>query len=230
MEKLFFVNVTPITFFFIILTCSCIIGYFHNCHAYQISRWSSYAWHSIAYARPVLKLGLQWHIGDGKSVRITEDPWLPRSSSFRSLSAQNNLDSNERVSVLINEATHSWNTEAIHGLFLEWEAGIICSISLPPRPKPDQLFWNNTKSRIFIVKSAYFLQMRDWAAAKDGESSMVGKDRKFWKFLWSMSILQKVKSLLWRASLGILLTNELLWRRHMNQDSTCTGCLLELNP
>ena len=128
---------------------------------YQDDHRPSYAWCSIASARTVLKLRFWWHIGDGKSVRITEDPWLPLSSSFRSLSAQKNLDSNERVSVLINEATHSWNTEAIHGLFLEWEAGIICSISLPPRPKPDQLFWNNTKSRIFIVKSAYFLQMRD---------------------------------------------------------------------
>jgi hypothetical protein len=124
---------------------------------YQDDHRPSYAWRSIASARPVLKLGLQWHIGDGKSVRITEDPWLPLSSSFRSLSSQNNLDSNERVSVLINEATHSGNTKAIHGLFSEWEASIICSISLLPRPKPDQLFWNDTKSGIFIVKSAYFL-------------------------------------------------------------------------
>ena len=139
----------------------------------------SYAWRSIASTRPVLKLGLRWHIGDVKSVRITKDPWLPLSSSFRSLSALNNLNSNERVSVLINEATHSWNIEAIHGLFSEWEASIICSIPLPPRPKLDRLLWNGTKSGIFTVKSAYFFtderpsSCKGWRGFHGGERSRI---------------------------------------------------------
>ena len=75
---------------------------------------------------------------------------------------------------------------------MAWEASVICSIPLPPRPKPDRLFWNDTKTGIFTVKSAYHLQMRAQSAATEGECSSVGKDRKFWKFLWSMSIPPKV--------------------------------------
>jgi hypothetical protein len=39
----------------------------------------SYAWRSIALARNVLRMGLRWHIGDGRQVRIIDDPWLPVS-------------------------------------------------------------------------------------------------------------------------------------------------------
>lgn len=42
----------------------------------------SYAWRSIFVAREVLHLGLRWHIGDGKSVHIWRDPWLPTKGSF----------------------------------------------------------------------------------------------------------------------------------------------------
>ena len=171
---------------------------------------------------------MRWHIGDGKSVRITKDPWLPLSSPSYSLSAQNVVDSTERVSVLIHEDSQSWNREAIYGLFSEWEASVICSIPLPPRPKPDRLFWNDTKTGIFTVKSAYHLQMQAQSAATEGECSSVGKDRKFWKFLWSMSIPPKVKAFLWRACLGILPANELLCRRHLKKDGLCPCCLIDV--
>jgi hypothetical protein len=63
-------------------------------------------------ARGVLKMGVRWHIGDGKSVCI-KDPWLPLSSSCGAFSAQNVLSENGRVSLLINEDNHSWNPDII---------------------------------------------------------------------------------------------------------------------
>ena len=82
----------------------------------------SYAWRSISMARKVLKLGLRWHIGDGCSVRITEDPWLPLSSSFNSISARHVLDPKETVSILINDDAQTWNRDVIQSLFSNWEA------------------------------------------------------------------------------------------------------------
>jgi hypothetical protein len=77
----------------------------------------SYAWRSIALARETLKLGLCWHIGDGQSVCIHSDPWVPSSGSFQVFSARDCLDPNERVSILISEESHEWNREVIHSLF-----------------------------------------------------------------------------------------------------------------
>jgi hypothetical protein len=176
-------------------------------------------------ARATLKLGLCWHIGDGKSVRITEDLWLPLSTSFRSFSARDVLDKNERVSLLINEESQSWNSEVIHSLFSDWEAGLICSIPLPPRWKPDRLFWNETSSGLFFVKSAYFLQLKCRATEVEGQCSSVEKDKKFWKFLWALSLPPKIKMFLWRACVGVLPTYELLWRRHMRLEGSCPCCL-----
>lgn len=61
-----------------------------------------------------------------------------------------------------------------------------------------------------------------------GESLAVGKDRKFWKFLWSLSLPSKVKMFIWRACVGILLTNALLWGRHMQKDGLCSCCVQEV--
>jgi hypothetical protein len=46
----------------------------------------------------------------------------------------------------------------VHELFSPWEAKVICSIPLSFRSRPDRLFWDGTKSRLFTVKSAYFIQ------------------------------------------------------------------------
>lgn len=134
----------------------------------------------------------------------------------------------ERVSVLINENTHTWKVEAVHALFSDWEAAAICAIPLPPRPRADRLFWTETTSGLFTVKSAYCLQLQQRAQCVLGESSWNGKDAKFWKFLWSLSLPPKVKNFIWRACLGIIPTNELLWHRHMRKEGFCPVCRCEM--
>ena len=176
-------------------------------------------------ARETLSLGLCWHIGDGTSVRILSDPWVPLSGSLRVNSARDCLDPNDRVSILISEESHTWNRDAIHSLFSAWDAEIICSIPLPPRRKPDRLFWNATTTGLFSVRSAYFLLMQSKAEEVEGECSSVGRERKFWKYLWALSLPPTVKLFLWRACIGILPTHDLLWRRHMRIDDCCSCCL-----
>uniref|UniRef100_A0A2N9GLP4 Reverse transcriptase domain-containing protein n=1 Tax=Fagus sylvatica TaxID=28930 RepID=A0A2N9GLP4_FAGSY len=100
----------------------------------------SHAWRSIALARSVLRLGLRWHIGDGKQVQINSDPWLPLTGHFCPFSSQDVLDKDEKVSVLIDVTNHSWNINMVQGLFSEWEALAIYSIPLPSRAWPDWLF------------------------------------------------------------------------------------------
>jgi hypothetical protein len=48
--------------------------------------------------------------------------------------------------------------------------------------KPDQLFWNESKSGLFSVKSAYYLQLKHGVEDKIGDNSNVDRDMKFWKF------------------------------------------------
>jgi len=41
----------------------------------------SYAWKSILSARDVIRKGLVWRIGNGESMRIKRDKWLPAQPS-----------------------------------------------------------------------------------------------------------------------------------------------------
>jgi hypothetical protein len=169
-------------------------------------------------------LGMRWHIGNGRSVRIWHDPWLPLKESSMVRSVPQILDPEDTVSTLIFDDNNMWNVEKVREVFSEWEANAIVSIPLPPHKRRDRLFWDDTKSGLFSVKSAYHLQLRHYAAARTGECSEVRRDRKLWKFLWALSIPPKVKSFLWRACNAILPTNAMLHRRHMRKDDCCPCC------
>jgi hypothetical protein len=41
---------------------------------------AAFTWRSIIHGRELLKDGLIWRIGDGESVKVWEDNWIPRSS------------------------------------------------------------------------------------------------------------------------------------------------------
>ena len=38
---------------------------------------ASYAWRSILKGWDMLKEGMRWRVGDGNSIRVWTDPWLP---------------------------------------------------------------------------------------------------------------------------------------------------------
>ena len=96
--------------------------------------------------------------------------------------------------------------------------------SVTSSSKLDQLFWSESKLGCFSVKSAYYMQLKRHVEDKEGECSLLGRDRKFWKFLWSWSLPLKIKAFMWRACVGILPTHGLLWHRHMRIDGVCPCC------
>ena len=43
----------------------------------------SYAWRSILAGRELLQSGCQWRIGNGRSIAMWGDNWIPRSTTFK---------------------------------------------------------------------------------------------------------------------------------------------------
>ena len=84
--------------------------YFPNCSILDegVKVKGSYAWQSILKACRVVRLGSRWRIGDGKSVLISGDKWLPDLHSSRVVSPQKNLPKNSRVCALIDEENGRW--------------------------------------------------------------------------------------------------------------------------
>jgi hypothetical protein len=110
-------------------------------------------------AREMLQLRMRWHLGNGRSVRIWHDPWLPLKESSMVRSVPQILDPEDTVSTLIFDDNNMWNVEKVREVFSEWEANAIVSIPLPPHKRRDRLFWDDTKSGLFSVKSMYHLQL-----------------------------------------------------------------------
>ena len=79
--------------------------YFPNCSILDegVKVNGSYAWQSILKAREVVRMGSKWRIGDGQSVMIRGDKWLPDLYSSRVVSPQKNFPNNTRVCALIDE-------------------------------------------------------------------------------------------------------------------------------
>ena len=65
----------------------------------------SLTWRSIWNAMDLLKAGLRWRIGDGESVQIFEDRWIPRPHTFKTISTPLSLPENAKVSSLIHPSS-----------------------------------------------------------------------------------------------------------------------------
>lgn len=77
-----------------------------------------------------------WHIGNGNSVRIKQDQWLPNQPSRTPISALPDLPPDATVSSLVNHENGEWKTEIVQANFLPHEAAAILSIPLSERAPP----------------------------------------------------------------------------------------------
>lgn len=81
---------------------------------------SSYAWRSLINARSVLERGMRWCIGDGKKVRIWQDPWLPELSNFKVWSSNMKLATDTAVAELTDIDTKQCKREEVFNNFNEF--------------------------------------------------------------------------------------------------------------
>ena len=84
----------------------------------------SYAWRSILRGVELLKEGIIWRIGNGKIVRIWEDPWLPKGNTRKPITPKRG-SLLTKVNELINPVTGEWDEQLIHDLFWPKDAAEI---------------------------------------------------------------------------------------------------------
>lgn len=79
---------------------------------------TSKPWQSIIWGREVLKLGIRWRIGNGESVQIMKDPWLPTPTSFKIISPRNDQLEHTQVVEIIKD-NREWDWEHLRTQFLD---------------------------------------------------------------------------------------------------------------
>lgn len=87
-------------------------------------------WRSVRSAMAVVKEGLVWRVGNGKSISIWGQRWLPTPNTHCVQSPVRVLHIDSRVCDLINKQDGSWRVDFIAEIFNEEEAEVISTIPI----------------------------------------------------------------------------------------------------
>lgn len=182
---------------------------------------ASPCWKAIEFGLALLKEGIIWRVGNGKSIRIWRDPWLPRDFSRRPITRKNNCRL-KWVSELFTEQG-SWDEAKVRRLFLPIDAETIVKIRIRSREEDDFVACHPDQHGRFSVRSAYSWALR-MKLSNENSSSSGMNPRNAWNIIWKCNIPQKVKIFGWKAVSNGLSTLENKVKRTLERDATCQIC------
>lgn len=122
--------------------------------------------------------------GNGDSIRIGINPWVPRSpSSTPRLNPRYQLLVTQLVSSFLYKHKSGWNIHKIQQLFYPFDATAILASHPPSRNGlPDTLLWTPSKTRKFSLKSTC-------RKIKNPHASLPlhnNKEQSFWNWWWKL--------------------------------------------
>lgn len=112
-----------------------------------------------------------------------------------------------------------YGKEVIHNTFLVEDVEHILRILLARVAHNDELVWSREPSGEFIVKSAYKLLHTGLSTPNPYELQPIS--RFFYRNLWQLEILTKIKIEIWRMSKNYIPTMSNFLRRHLVADAMC---------
>ena len=89
----------------------------------------SFTFRSILHGRDLLLEGLIWRVGDGTSIKVHHDNWIPRSGSLRPL-GQTYIQGINRVCDLLAANGSVWDVAKVHAMFSPDDAEEILRIPI----------------------------------------------------------------------------------------------------
>ncbi|KAL5538858.1 hypothetical protein UlMin_043555 [Ulmus minor] len=174
-------------------------------------------WKAIIESRDTLLSGAYFQIGDGSSINIWEDPWVPKCRDFLPRARPNHTRDACMVKDLFSLFGH-WDTRKVQSIFLPANANNILSIQLPIRPIRDYWCWLPASSGKFSARSFYlFVNKQRFAVASN-------IPKKVWLSVWNANILPRHKLLWWQIISNCLPTRTCLNRCFPGIDTQCPLC------
>jgi hypothetical protein len=209
--------------------------YFLSCDfmAATVPRSASATWRAIVAGRKVVQTGLIKRVGDGSSISIWTDKWIPESISMSPILKPADTElvkpsELHTVDQLIDSDNWTWRQSLIRSVFLAPDAEAILNIPLRNGGGEDFFAWNHERSGVYSVKSAYRALVNQNERATLDEGTATGtsaNEKQMWTSLWKLKVVPKVRVFWWRVIRGILPDECTLKRRHIKELSRCNVCL-----
>jgi ribonuclease HI len=184
----------------------------------------SYTWRSILKGVKLLKEGLIWRIGDGNSINIWRDPWIPRGDTRRVITTRG-TSILQNVSELINPVIGDWDEQLVRDTFHPEDANIILSLPVSC-DRRDFPAWHPDPKGNFSVKSAYALgiKIRDHQNNCDASTSFAQGSGFDWNKIWNLNVQNKIKMFVWRVAHNALQVKSNISRRGVRLETLCPMC------
>ena len=183
----------------------------------------SYAWRSVLKGIKLLKQGLIKRVGDGSTINIWLDPWLPRTWGRKPITPRGNKIIT-KVCELIDPNTGSWDSNLVRDLFWPDDTNLILSIPIF-EDMEDEWAWHFEEKGSFTVKSAYRLQRQLEDISNNGQVGCQDTEKGFnWLSIWKLECPLKIKIFIWRIAHDSLPHRVNLARKGVIQDPICPRC------
>jgi hypothetical protein len=197
--------------------------YFPDCDVLHAEPKSgmSYTWRSILKGVQLLNHGIIKRVGNGLTMNIWSDPWLPRPWSRRPITPRGNAVV-QRVSDLIDPYTNCWDEHLVRDLFWQEDAELI--LAIPIKEEMDDFFaWHYEPKGEFTVKSAYRLARALATKENEAECSSTKEQTEgfTWSAIWKAPCPPNVQQFLWRMAHNSLPLRCNIKRRGMDIDTIC---------
>ena len=115
----------------------------------------SWIWASILQGRDFLKNHGRWIVGDGRSIKLWRDKWLP--SNF--ITNANPIDENALVESLIDHKNKQWDVLRLRQQLPppKWLFKPFRFLSFSIMGMTNKFIWPHTRGGCYLVKSDYHL-------------------------------------------------------------------------
>ena len=190
----------------------------------NMGRNPSYAWWSLMVAQGVVWKGIRWQVGDGESIRVWCDKWVPKPSTYRVVTPEKQSPRVTLVKDLINKGCFEWDRDLVKRCFNAEDASAILGIPLSSMGRKDRLIWAACKSGKFSVKSAYELAYEEKTEQDRGDCSNDSQRKRVWRCIWQLNLPYKLRHFAWKAGRNILATKDNLKQRKIVGDDECVLC------
>ncbi|CAL1358629.1 unnamed protein product [Linum trigynum] len=176
---------------------------------------SSFTWASFSKAANLLRKGCAWNIKNGRHTKFWLDVWVLQVplKDVAMDTIPEDLE-NARVADFVTE-DGLWRTELFADLLPFEVLGKILSIVVDKLSvEEDTMFWSAAAYGRFSVKTAYSLL----------NQRSTDPDEKYWRILWRLPVLERVRSFMWMLLLDKVATKLLLFHRKVAENPFCLRC------
>ncbi|CAI0405846.1 unnamed protein product [Linum tenue] len=181
----------------------------------------SFIWRSLLSAQDFLNRGLRWRIGNGDSVSIWGDRWVPAAPEGFIVSAPCGLPADAKVRELINPDTRQWDTTLLAACLDKEMEEAVHSIPLRDTTEQDIQIWASSRNGEFVVKDAY----RCWVEQENKDHGRTVPDAApVWKKIWKLNVPPKVRHFLWRFAKDSLPTGVKVSAHNPRWSDRCPFC------